>query len=216
MGQYDILIMLHTGYTQKPPALKEIQTVINFDIPQSYASYKESGGMVSSTNGAVFTLVEPDLNITDKQKQNQTQDLETLAKIMHKMDKNLGRSDMMKCIPVMWNMICKFKSRVESVFLSLSNKQVAREKMLEFKKQLVSNKGLREYFDGNPQEKEILLNDIQKGTKHRIDIILFKSLDIIPSYLIPEGILAITQEQFDFTTIGSQQTLGSNMSGSVT
>jgi hypothetical protein len=32
--------------------------------------------------------------------------------------------------------------------------------MLEFKKQLVSNKGLREYFDGNPQEKEILLNDI--------------------------------------------------------
>lgn len=76
------------------------------------------------------------------------------------MDKNLGRSDMMKCIPVMWNLICKFKSRVDSVFGTLSNKQVAREKMLEFKKQLVSNKGLREYFDGNPQEKEILLNDI--------------------------------------------------------
>jgi len=134
MGQYDILIMLHTGYSQRPPALKEVQTVINFDIPQSYSSYKESGGMVQSSNGSVLTLVEPDLNITQKQLQNQTQDLETLAKIIHKMDKNLGRPDMMKCIPVMWNMICKFKSRVESVFLSLSNKQVAREKMLEFKK----------------------------------------------------------------------------------
>lgn len=42
----------------------------------------------------------------------------------------------------------------------LSSKSVQQQKVLEFKKQLVSNKSLKEYFKENPQEKEILLNDI--------------------------------------------------------
>ena len=114
--------MLHTGYSQRPPALKDIQTVINFDIPQSFNSYKESGSMVAMENGCVITLIEPDLNITQKQIQNQTQDIPMLLKLIKKMDKNYGRSDMLKCLPIMWNHVCKFKSRVESVTLSLSNK----------------------------------------------------------------------------------------------
>jgi hypothetical protein len=39
---------------------------------------------------------------------------------------------------------------------SLSNKRVRDEKLLEFKKQIVSNKSLKEYFKNNPTEKEIL------------------------------------------------------------
>jgi hypothetical protein len=71
-------------------------------------------------------LVEPDTNEADWQ----SGDVETLAKIIHKMDKNFGRNDMMKCIPVMWHMICKFKSRVETVFFSLTNGLVAHERKL--------------------------------------------------------------------------------------
>jgi hypothetical protein len=134
IGQFDILIMVHSGYATRPPPIKEIQTVINFDIPASFNQYKESGSMVEQENGCVLTLVEPDLNITASQIQNATQDVETLHKIMRKLEKNFGRNDVLKCIPVLWGHIVKFKSRVESVLGSLSNKAVAREKMIEFKK----------------------------------------------------------------------------------
>lgn len=41
IGQFDIVIMLHTGYSMRP-VLKDVGTIINFDIPSTYNSYKES------------------------------------------------------------------------------------------------------------------------------------------------------------------------------
>jgi len=41
IGQFDIIVMLHTGYSQRP-ILKDVQSIINFDVPQTYNSYKES------------------------------------------------------------------------------------------------------------------------------------------------------------------------------
>lgn len=69
---------------------------------------------------------------------------------------------MMKCIPVLWTELNRLKSRVESIVNSLSNKTVQNEKVIEFKKQLVSNKSLKSYFAEHLEEKEILLNDIEK------------------------------------------------------
>ena len=66
------------------------------------------------------------------------------------MLKNFGRSDMLKCLPILWQELSKFKSRTESVMATLSSKAVMREKMYEFKKQLVANRGLKEYFKSNP------------------------------------------------------------------
>jgi len=88
------------------------------------------------------------------------------------------------------------------VLATLSTKAVMREKTLEFKKQLVSNKGLREYFSEHAEEKEILMNDIMKMKKCRTDMTLFKSLDIIPSYLVPDSIMFTTEEEMADTTIG--------------
>lgn len=62
--------------------------------------------------------------------------------------------------------------------------------MIEFKKQLVSNKSLKSYFASNPGEKDILVNDISYARK-RIDRFLYKNLECLPSYVIPSGILAI-------------------------
>ena len=57
---------------------------------------------------------------------------------------------------MLWNELTKMKGRVEQVLGTLSNKRVREEKVLEFKKQVVTNKSLREYFKNNPSEKEIL------------------------------------------------------------
>lgn len=56
----------------------------------------------------------------------------------------------------------KIKSRVEDVVKTLDNKKVKDEKTNEFKKQLISNKRLKEYFKNHPEEKDILMNDISK------------------------------------------------------
>ena len=74
--------------------------------------------------------------------------------------------------------------------------------MLEFKKQLVSNRALKEYFKQNPEEKEILTNDIRKAHLKK-DRYLFRSLDVMPSYVVPQEILAVTPEQIARCGIGS-------------
>ena len=56
----------------------------------------------------------------------------------------------MKCIPIIWQELNKIKTRVEDVLRSLHNKRVKTEKLNEFKKQLLSNKKLKEYFKVNP------------------------------------------------------------------
>lgn len=116
--------MLHTGYATRPADLKDVVNVINFDIPNNYNSYKECAGSVAHEQGSVITLVQPD----------EDQAVDSIQLLQRKFVKNFGREDMLKCIPIVWNEVARFKSRVESVLLTLGNKAVLREKMLEFKK----------------------------------------------------------------------------------
>ena len=58
---------------------------------------------------------------------------------------------------------------------------------------MVSNKSLKSYFKENPQEKEILENSIQKSLSKK-DKNLFRSLDVLPDYVVPDSILAVTPE----------------------
>ena len=109
----------------------------------------------------------------------------------------------LKCVPVIWTEISKVKSRVEEVKNYLTPKTVKSQKVLEFKKQLVSNKSLKAYFKSNPQEKDILINDIEKAHSKK-DRNLFRALDVLPSYLVPAEILAATPEQIAVCTMGNQ------------
>jgi hypothetical protein len=86
---------------------------------------------------------------------------------------------------------------------ALGNKRVRDEKLLEFKKQILSNKSLKEYFKHNPSEKEILQNDIKKNSFN--DKILFMGLETLPFYTIPSSIIATTPEEIGMCTTGSGQ-----------
>ena len=63
---------------------------------------------------------------------------------------------MIRCLPIIWTELVKMKGRVEQVLAGLGHKRVKQEKVLEFKKSVVSNKSLKDYFKQNPSEKEIL------------------------------------------------------------
>lgn len=80
----------------------------------------------------------------------------------------------------------KIKTRVEDVLRTLDNKTVKSEKTVEFKKQLLSNKRLKEYFKEHPEEKEIILNDISKNDKLSKSTFMYKHLSYLPSYVLPQ------------------------------
>ena len=56
IGQFDVIIMMHTGYSRRP-VLKDVVNVINFDAPASYNNYKENGQLINDDAGSVLTLV---------------------------------------------------------------------------------------------------------------------------------------------------------------
>ena len=99
---------------------------------------------------------------------------------------------MMKCLPILWAELTRLKSRVESVINTLTSQNVQEEKENELQHQLVSNKSLKQYFEENPGEKEIQVNDTSL-TAVKNDRFMFKNLDVMPSYVIPEAIMALTQ-----------------------
>lgn len=145
IGQFNVLIVLQSGYAMQPE-VKCVTNVVNFDAPTKYNSYKEQGSRVDQDNGAVLTLVTP----------SNAEEADALALCQRKMQKAFGVANIIKCVPILWQELMKIKTRVEDVTRSLDNKTVKMEKTNEFKRQLLSNKRLRDYFNDHPEEKEVL------------------------------------------------------------
>mmetsp|Transcript_19401 Transcript_19401/g.29792 ORF Transcript_19401/g.29792 Transcript_19401/m.29792 type:complete len:172 (-) Transcript_19401:342-857(-) len=170
-------------------------------MPETFGKYKEAAQDVDSEDGCILSLVTQ-----EEERKN-----EMLHTAVKKMKKAFGRDDLVRCLPILWHEVSRLKSRVEQVLKTLSNKRVRNEKVVEFKKQVVSNKSLKEYFKQNPKEKEILQNDIEKNVY--TDKVLFKSLDTLPFYAIPKEILATTPEQIKMCTSGSDAYIPDWISG---
>ena len=193
IGQYNVLIVLQSGYAMQPE-LKSVTNVVNFDVPIKYNNYKEQGSRVDQDNGAVLTLVTP----------ANTEEVEAMVVCQRKMQKAFGQANMIKCVPLLWQELMKIKTRVEDVTRSLDNRTVKMEKTNEFKRQLLSNKRLRDYFNEHPEEKEVLVNDLQKNDLTAKNRLLFKHLDFLPFYVLPQQILALTMDQIKLCTTGTQ------------
>lgn len=116
---------------------------------------------------------------------------------------------MVKCLPILWQELIKIKARVEDVVRTLDNKTVKLEKTNEFKKQLISNKRLKEYFKQHPEEKEILINDLAKHDIAGRTRIMHKHLSYLPFYVIPQKILATNLDEIKSCTTGTLS-VGSN------
>lgn len=123
IGQFDILIILSDGYGDKQlPELKEVSFVVNLEVPHSYTSYKQITQNVQRPDGSVINLI------------SNKKDQDLLGQYQKKIEKAYGRSDVLKCIPIIWHEVVKMKTRVEGVLSTLGNKRVKDEKLIEFKK----------------------------------------------------------------------------------
>jgi ATP-dependent RNA helicase DDX56/DBP9 len=175
IGQFSILIVVQSGYSHQPQ-FSSVTNIVNFDVPRKYHIYKENGSHIDSDQGAMLTLIQP----------SNAEETEALTLCQRKMQKAFSQQNMIKCIPILWQELIKIKSRVEDVTRTLDNKTVKMEKTNEFKKQLVSNKRLREYFNQHPEEKEILINDLQKNDISSKNKVMYKHLNHLPFYVIPQ------------------------------
>ena len=169
IGQFSIMIVLQTGYSQQPE-FKTVSNVVNFDAPPKYNTYKENGSQIDAENGCILTLVQP----------SKSEEVDALTLYQRKMLKAFNIPNMIKCIPILWQELVKIKTRVEDVIRTLDNKTVKTEKVNEFKKQLVSNKRLKEYFNQHPEEKEILINDLAKNDIYSKNKHMYKHLSFLP------------------------------------
>lgn len=53
--------MLNEGYKEnEEPVFKDINYVINFDVPEHYSRYKQTATMIEHLEGAVINLVSKD------------------------------------------------------------------------------------------------------------------------------------------------------------
>lgn len=59
IGQFEILVMLHTGYAKRP-LIKEIANIINFDMPPDYNMYRQNGLTISEELGCILSLPVPE------------------------------------------------------------------------------------------------------------------------------------------------------------
>ena len=169
IGQFSIMIVLQTGYSAQPE-FKTVSNVVNFDAPPKYNTYKENGSQIDLDNGCILTLVQP----------SKAEEVDALTLYQRKMLKAFNIPNMIKCIPILWQELVKIKTRVEDVIRTLDNKTVKTEKVNEFKKQLVSNKRLKEYFNQHPEEKEILINDLAKNDTYSKNKHMYKHLSFLP------------------------------------
>lgn len=92
IGQFDVIVMMHTGYSKRP-FLKDVVNVVNFDAPVSYNIYKENGQLVTEEAGSVLTLFSTGSALEDGK---------SLELIQRKFTKNFGRQDMLQCLPMLW------------------------------------------------------------------------------------------------------------------
>ena len=197
------MIVLQCGYSFAPQ-FKTVSHVVNFDVPLKYNQYKENGSHVDSDFGSILSLVQPSNEI----------EVQALALVQRKLQKNFSTANMIKCIPILWQELVKIKTRVEDVTRSLDNKTVKNEKTNEFKKQLITNKRLKEYFNQHPEEKEILINDLQKNDTNR-NKILYKHLSHLPFYVIPSQILAQGWDDIKSCSTGTSSVLLGSTFGSL-
>jgi len=109
--------------------------------------------------------------------------------------------------------LSKIKTRVEDVARHLNPKRVKAEKNVEFKKQVLANHKLKEYFQQNPQEKDVLLNDIKNSNVGK-DKLMFKHLETLPSYARPQNVMAVSSEQLKLCSVGSAAFLPEGFKGS--
>lgn len=61
IGQFDIVIALHaSAYTEPLPTIKDVNWIVNFDMPEAYQHYRDAAQQIESESGAIINLQTPD------------------------------------------------------------------------------------------------------------------------------------------------------------
>jgi len=178
-GQYDILILIRMKYSYKL-RISDVVNVVNFTTPQNIQDYTQVAAKLGFDNASVVTLT-----YGEDSKVHDNMDHKYMESLTKKMLKRYNRS-LFVDLPVDWVEVNKLKSRVDDIQCTLTNKKIKNYMSNEIKKQILSNKRLKEYFNEHEDEKAILRASLSSEYKYRF---LNSNLDYVPDYCFPKSIL---------------------------
>lgn len=184
-GQYDMLILIRMKYSYKLKT-SNIVNIVNFTTPQNIQDYSLAAKKLNFDNASVLTFT-----YSESAKVHENKEHKYMESLTKKMLKKYGRS-LFVHLPINWTEVNKLKSRVDDILCTLTNKKIKQYMGNEIKKQILTSKKLKDYFQEHEEEKDILKSSIDSGYKYRY---MNKNLDFVPDYLMPNAIIKSAIEQ---------------------
>ncbi|KAL4469814.1 hypothetical protein ABPG72_022134 [Tetrahymena utriculariae] len=160
----------------KTNRLKGIRNIINLDLLDIGEEYNSFYKLFNGQQGNIFNLVL-----------NEEKQIENLMNRIEHEKENFNKVNF-KEFPLRRHEIEAFRYRVNNVYASLTKKQIASAKMLDFKKKMLKSPDMKEYYAKNIAEKELLIEGIQKLTK-QLKKHETRCEGDVPDYLLPQFLL---------------------------
>ena len=142
-----------------------VTSIILIDPPEKQGTYTNLITHLSYGQGTLLTFVTED---------ETTAFLQTMSKYTFAP------------LPINNEVVDNFQYRCDDVYRSIRRKQIQLEKEKEFSRALLKSKKMKEYFQANANEKEMLE---KKAYSTQFPIWKFKDLHKVPSYLVPQSSL---------------------------
>lgn len=151
---------------------KGVQTVINFDFPQSTKAYIHRIGRTArgGAKGLAISLISPD-------------DEEALNKVVRKRNKTIPE------FGFQMQSVASFRYRCEDVIAGITPHQVKLARAEMIRKEISTSKKLKRHFQANPQEK-LMLKNAHVVAAMPLSAAKRHTLRNIPNYLVPKSLVA--------------------------
>lgn len=155
--------------------LRNITNIVLFDFDACHEHYSDLARYLGFT-GAVPCII----SLLD----NSDLDKDKLFNLVESERETHGKAIITQ-LPVKQGEIENFRYRVSDVVRSITRKQIAKMKQIDFKKQLIKSKKLKGYFDEHKQERDMIVKDIEKSAQ-MVSKYAVKLNSTVPLYLLPE------------------------------
>ncbi|XP_069475063.1 probable ATP-dependent RNA helicase DDX56 [Ambystoma mexicanum] len=154
---------------------QNVSTVINFDFPQSVASYIHRAGRTARANnpGTALTLVSHE-------------ELPRLAEVEEALTGESTEASVLRPYKFRMEEIEGFRYRCRDAMRSVTKQAIKEARLKEIKEELLNSEKLKTYFEDNPRDFQLLRHD-----RPLHPALVKPHLKNVPEYLIPPTLRGI-------------------------
>jgi ATP-dependent RNA helicase DDX56/DBP9 len=173
---------------------KDVQTVVNFDFPETAKSYVHRIGRTArglSSGTALSFVVDPDSTPGADVEPQSGGALDGELKVLDAVERQRVKAGT-KVEPYLFNAtaIQGFRYRVEDVLRSVSKIAIRDARVAELRNEILNSEKLKAHFEENPVDAELLQHDAPLQQQAALPY-----LRHVPDYLVPEALRPAVSNQ---------------------